>query len=100
MGNETPMAKAMREAGVKQQPVNIARNERKTYLQGRSSIQNQFLDNLIGNQSQAKINLIGGNNLQGSLTAYDEYCILYKPTNSNNQELVFKHSISSVSLTE
>ncbi len=63
-------------------------------VQHRGALQNAFLNRLRKSHIQTTIHLTNGVRLRGTITAFDEFCIWLSA--SGNQQLVFKHAISTI----
>ncbi len=63
-------------------------------VQHRGALQNSFLNQLRKSHTQTTIHLTNGVRLRGTIAAFDEFCIWL--STSGNQQLVFKHAISTI----
>ena len=63
-------------------------------VQQRGALQNSFLNRLRKSHTQTTIHLTNGVRLRGTIAAFDEFCIWL--STSGNQQLVFKHAISTI----
>jgi RNA chaperone Hfq len=64
------------------------------------NIQNQFLNNLRKTRQEVYIQIKGDRLFQGHITAFDNYSILLKEPGNLPPVLIFKHSISYISLAK
>lgn len=60
----------------------------------RGALQNAFLNRLRKSRTQTTVHLMNGVRLRGTVAAFDEFCIWL--STSGNQQLVFKHAISTI----
>ncbi len=63
-------------------------------VQHRGALQNSFLNRLRKSRTQITVHLMNGVRLRGTVAAFDEFCIWL--STSGNQQLVFKHAISTI----
>ena len=63
-------------------------------VQHRGALQNSFLNRLRKSRTQTTVHLMNGVRLRGTVAAFDEFCIWLSA--SGNQQLVFKHAISTI----
>ena len=63
-------------------------------VQHRGALQNSFLNRLRKSRTQTTVHLMNGVRLRGTVAAFDEFCIWL--STSGNQQLVFKHAISTI----
>lgn len=62
------------------------------------NIQNQFLNKLRKGRAQVQIQIRGDRTFIGYITAFDNYSILLKESESSMPTLIFKHSVAYISI--
>ena len=58
------------------------------------ALQNKFLESQRDNQSQVSVFLVNGIKLVGTIKDYDDLVILL--SNYNKEQIIYKHSISTI----
>lgn len=58
-----------------------------------NELETKFIGKLVSDRIHVSIYLMNGIQLQGKIEAHDDICVLVK---SHNQQIVFKHAISSI----
>lgn len=60
-----------------------------------SYIQDNILKHVIAEQSPVTIILMNGFQMPGKVVSFDQYVIIFKTSNGNNN-MIFKHAISTI----
>ena len=58
------------------------------------NIQDQFLNNLRREKAEVSVRLISGEDIDGTLKAFDNFCVVLK--SGSNYHLLYKHAISHI----
>ena len=58
------------------------------------NLQNRFLDKLCQGTGPATIKLMGGTEVTGKISAYDNYVIVLRQ--GAQEQMIFKHAISAI----
>ena len=58
------------------------------------NIQDQFLNNLRREKAQVTVHLVSGAEIEGIITAFDNFCVVVKT--AGNYILLYKHAISHI----
>ncbi|PLX41099.1 MAG: RNA chaperone Hfq [Deltaproteobacteria bacterium] len=58
------------------------------------NIQDQYLNNVRREKAQVSVRLVSGVDLEGSLKAFDNFCVVLK--SGDTYHLLYKHAIESV----
>ena len=62
--------------------------------EGKKNIQDTFLNYIRKNKTHVTVFLVNGVKLQGTVTAFDMFCIILH--RNNLSQLIYKHAISTV----
>ncbi|GAB4255854.1 MAG: RNA chaperone Hfq [Deferrisomatales bacterium] len=58
------------------------------------NIQDQFLNNLRREKADVTVKLVSGDEIEGTLKAFDNFCIVVKA--AGNYHLLYKHAIAHI----
>ena len=96
MSNETSMHKAMKDAGIKTKNFKESQSKYDGIQGSKNALQNNVLGTMTKNKELVEVSGLDGKSWRGFISSYDDFSILLKEEESQNSELIFKHSITSI----
>ncbi|MEK5394036.1 RNA chaperone Hfq [Margalitia sp. FSL K6-0131] len=64
------------------------------------SIQDILLNEVKSKKINVTVILMNGHQIKGTVTGFDSFVILISPENSRNQQMIYKHTISTIIPTQ